>query len=107
MLKLEKFDGKKTYMFPDGSIATPERIRAQFPAVDIFPFVIEANGEVCQAVINLSALRGINNIDEALTEAEAIGAIEVIINTAPVADDVPAAEERIASAMEYQIIASM
>ena len=34
MIRLELFDGTKTYMFPNGDIATPEKIRQQFPAVD-------------------------------------------------------------------------
>ena len=106
-LKLEKFDGTKTYMFPNGAIATPEIIKQQFPAVESFVHVIEANGEVCQAVMNLSALRSINNIDKSLSETDAISAIEVIINTPPVIDDMPTAEERIAAAMEYQNLLAM
>lgn len=100
MLKLEKFDGTKTYMFPNGEIATPERIRMQFPAVDVFPHVIEVNGDVCQAVMSLSALRSMHNIDAELSETDAIQAIETIINTTPVYE--PSPEERIAAAMEFQ-----
>lgn len=106
MLKLEKFDGQKTYMFPNGAIATPETIRAQFPAVDTFPHVLEVNGDVCQAVMNLKALRQMHNIDEALTEAEAITAIETIMNTPPPELE-PSAEERIAAALEFQNLLSL
>lgn len=100
MIKLEKFTGNKTYMFPNGDIATPDIIRAQFPAVEVFAHVIEANGDVCQAVMNLSALMAMHNISEALTEAEAIQAIQDIINTLPV--EVVSTDERIAAAMEFQ-----
>ena len=100
MLKLEKFTGNKTYMFPNGDIATPEKIRQQFPAVDYFTHVIEVNGDVCQAVMNLNALRQMHNIDANLNEDEAIAALEQIINT-PVAPQ-PSAEERIAAALEFQ-----
>jgi hypothetical protein len=55
MLKLEKFDGNKTYMFPNGAIADPATIRNHFPAVDSFTHIIEVNGDVCQAVENLAA----------------------------------------------------
>lgn len=101
MIKLEKFNGQKTYMFPNGTIATPEEIRKQFPAVDVFPHVIEVSGNICQAVMELGALRNYHGIDEALSEDDAILAIETIINT-PAADPEPTAEERIAAAMEYQ-----
>lgn len=106
MLKLEKFDGTKTYMFPSGEIATPERIKADFPAVEVFPHVLEINGNVCQAVMELGALRGIHHIDESLSEDEAIAAIEEIINT-PAPEPEPSAEERIAAAMEFQNLLSM
>ena len=106
MLKLEKFDGTKTYMFPSGEIATPERIKADFPAVEVFPHVLEINGNVCQAVMELGALRGIHNIDEALSEDEAIAAIEEIVNT-PAPEPAPSAEERIAAAMEFQNLLNM
>jgi hypothetical protein len=105
MLKLEKFTGTKIYMFPNGEVATPEKIRTKFPAVDYFPHVIEVNGDVCQAVMNLGALRSIHNIDAALTENEAITAIETIINT--VVEPEPTAEERIAAAMEFQNLMSL
>ena len=100
MLKLEKFDGAKTYMFPDGTLATSEIIRQKFPAVDYFTHVVEVNGDVCQAVMNLNALRQIHKIADELSEDEAIAAIEAIINT-PVEPE-PTAEERIAAALEYQ-----
>ena len=100
MLRLEKFDGTKTYMFPNGDIATPEKIRQQFPAVDHFVHVLEVNGDVCQAVMNLNALRQIHTVDDGLDEAEAILAIEAEMNK-PQPEPEPTAEERIAAAMEY------
>ena len=67
---LEKYDGSKTYMFPNGSLATPEVMKAKFPAVMAFAHVIETDegGEVCFAVENLSALKSIYNIDRSLSE---------------------------------------
>lgn len=99
MLKIEKFDPAKTYMFVDGSLATAEIIRKKNPAIDTFTHVLELNGDVVQAIMNLSALRGIHGIDNALTEEQAILAIETITNTpAPV---VISPEERVAAAMEF------
>ena len=106
MLRLEKFDGTKTYMFPNGDIATPERIRQDFPAVDHFVHVLEINGDVCQAVMNLNALRQIHTVDDGLDEAEAILAIQAEMNK-PQPEPEPTAEERIAAAMEFQNLLSM
>lgn len=108
MKKLEKYLGNKTYMFPNGAIATPEKMLEEFPAVLTFTHIIETDeaGEVCFAVQNLSAMRGFYNIDSKLTEDEAIAKIEEILN-APTPESEPSAEERIASALEYQNLMSM
>lgn len=106
MLRLEKFDGQKTYMFPSGDIATPERIKNDFPAVEHFTHVLEINGDVCQAVMNLNALRQMHNIPDELSEDEAIQAIEDIIN-APQPEPEPTAEERIAASLEFQNLMMM
>ena len=107
MKKIEKYTGNKTYMFPNGALATPEKMLEEFPTVLTFAHIIETDiaGEVCFAVQNLNAMRGIYNIDATLTEAEAIAKIEEIINTEPEYE--PSAEERIASALEYQNLMSM
>lgn len=103
MIKLVKFDpqGSQVYQYPDNSIATTERIKQEFPSTEYFPHVLEINGDVCQAVMNLNALRQMHNIDASLSEEDAIQAIEEIIN-APQPEPEPTAEERIAAAMEFQ-----
>ena len=85
MKKLEKYTGGKTYMFPSGAIATPEVVKAQFPAIEIFAHIIETDqaGEVCFAVMNLAAMRSQYEIDPELTENQAIAALEEIINAPP------------------------
>ncbi|SHJ58763.1 hypothetical protein [Thermoclostridium caenicola] len=100
MIKYEIFDGSKTYMFPSGEIATPDKIRSQFPAVDMFPHVLELNGPVVQAVMSLDALRSLHNIDPSISDEQAIQILEDIANT-PVPVE-PSAEERIAAALEFQ-----
>jgi hypothetical protein len=106
MIKLEKFNGVKIYMFPNGALATPDAIRSKFPAVDKFTHVIEVNGDVCQAVMNLNALRQMHGIDKTLSEADAIVAIETIIN-APTPEPAPDTNERIAAALEFQNLMMM
>lgn len=110
MVKLEKYTGEKIYMFPTGALATPEVVYEQYPAAKVFTFVVgtDKNGQVMQSMDNLSVLRDVYDIDAALSDDEAIAAIEAIMNTPeePV-EDVPTAEERIAAALEYQVMSSL
>ena len=103
MKKVEKYTGEKTYMYPNGELATPERMLNDFHSIETFTHIIETDefGEVCFAVQNLAAMRGFYNIDSSLTEDEAIAKIEEIIN-APAPEPEATAEERIASALEFQ-----
>ena len=105
MIRYEIFDGKKTYMFPNGEVATPEKIRQKFPAVDKFPHILELNGDVCQAVMNLKAVRNIHKIDPALTDEEAIAQIENKVNNPP--EPLPSPEERQAAALEFQNVLAL
>ena len=108
MKKIIKYTGDKVFMFPNGEIATKERVLQDFPAAVTFTHIIETDEaeEVCFAVQNLSAMRGIYNIDSSLSEEEAILAIQEIVN-APAPEPEVTAEERIASALEYQNLMSM
>lgn len=106
---VEKYTGNRTYMYPNGTLATPEIVLSNYPAILTFPHIIETdeNHEVCWAIQNLSAARSMHSIDSALTEAEAIAALQKITNAEPVVDHTPRAEERIAAALEYQNIMTM
>lgn len=108
MKKIVKYTGDKTYMFPNGAIATPEVVAEQYPATTMFTHIVETdeNCEVMFALQNLSAMRNMYGIDPALAEDAAIAAIEEIINT-PVETNTVTAEERIAAALEYQVMASL
>lgn len=106
---IEKYTGEKTYMFPNGALATKEVMLEQFPAVLTFTHIIETDehGEVAFAVQNLSAMRSLYNLDPSLSEEQAIAAIQEIVNTVPEENTDPTAEERIAAALEYQVMASL
>ena len=110
MVKLEKYTGEKTYMFPTGALAAPEVVYEKYPAAKMFTFVVgtDKNGQVMQSMDNLSVLRDVYDIDAALSEDEAIAEIETIMNTPqePVEQE-PTAEERIAAALEYQVMSSL
>lgn len=103
MIKLIKYsENQETYMFPSGKIATPDVIAQNYPGVKAFTHVLEINGDVCQAIQNLKSLRNFHNIDESLTEDEAIKEIEYKINNPVIEEPETTAEERIAAAMEFQ-----
>lgn len=106
---IEKYTGEKTYMFPNGALATRDAVLEQFPAALDFVHIVETdeNGEVMWAFQNLSAMRTMHSIDRQLSESEAIAKLQEIINTEPVIDTTPSPEERIASALEFQTMMSM
>ncbi|MEI3542641.1 MAG: hypothetical protein V8P98_07620 [Acutalibacteraceae bacterium] len=108
MVKIEKYTGNKTYMYPNGALATPDTIKNDFPAVEAFVHIIETDeaGQVCFAVQNLAAVRSQMAIDSSLSEDEAIAKIEELRN-APIPEPDPTAEERIEAALEYQNLANM
>lgn len=109
MKKIIKYDGTKTFMFPTAELATKEVVLEHFPAALTFTHVVETdeNEEVMWALQNLSALRSQMGIDSSLTEEEAIAAIEKIVNTEPEVSTEATAEERIAAALEYQVMSSL
>ena len=103
--KLIKYDGTKTFMYPNGKLATPDKVLKDFPAIMHFAHLIETdeNEEVLSAVMNLAQMRSMHNIDPQLNETEAIEALEVIINTPQEETDgvYVSPEERIAAALEF------
>ncbi|MDL2217368.1 hypothetical protein LJC27_01770 [Christensenellaceae bacterium OttesenSCG-928-M15] len=104
MIKIEKYTGDKAYMYPNGALATPEAIAAEFPAVAYFPHIVETDqsGQVMRSMENLAAVRSLYNIDTSLDDDAAIQMIEDIRNAPqePVVTDDPL--DRIASALEAQ-----
>lgn len=109
MKKIELYTGDKIYMFPNGDIATKERMLQEFPAVLTFDHIIETDeaGEVAFAVQNLSAMCSLYQIDTSLPVEEKIAKIEEIINTEPEEDTSASTEERIAAALEAQVMMSL
>lgn len=108
MIKIEKYDGSKTYMFPNGELATPERVKKDYPAVEAFTHIVETDeaGQVMFAIQNLAAIKSQMGIDMALSDEESISRIEEIRNAPPPEPEV-SAEERIASALEFQNVLNM
>ena len=109
MYIIEKYTGEKTYMAPNGKLYTMEAVLEDFPAALAFAHIAttDENGEVLFALENLSAMRSHYGIDAAMTEEEAIAAIQEIVNTPHEENADPTAEERIAAALEYQVMSSL
>lgn len=105
MVKYEKYTGEKTYMYPNGVLATPEMVYAKHEAAKVFDFVVGTDelGQVMWSFDNLSALRSANDIDPSLSEDEAIAALEEIANTAK-ATEVITDQTRIADALEDMVV---
>lgn len=107
---IEKYDGTKTYMYPNSHIATPEVVTQDFPAWQMFTHVIRTDGQTIYSFMSLASMRSQYEIDESLSEDEAIAAINEKMNEPrPVVEREPTAEEitatslaSIAASMEYQ-----
>lgn len=108
MIKIEKYDDSKTYMFPNGELATPERVKKDYPAVEAFTHIVETDeaGQVMFAIQNLAAIKSQMGLDMSLSDEEAISRIEEIRNTPPPEPEV-SAEERIAASLEFQNVLNM
>lgn len=108
MIKIEKYNGSKTYMFPNGDLATPAVVKEKFPAVSTFTHIVETDeaGQVMFAIQNLAAIKSQMGIDSNLSDEESIKQIENIRN-APAPEPEVTAEERIAAALEFQNVLNM
>lgn len=106
MAKLELYTGEKDYMYPNGNMATPQIIYNRFPAARKFQFVVgtDRKGQVLQSFNNLSLMRDMYNIDDSLSDEEAIAAIEEIMNTPPAPVETVSDETRIADALEDMVV---
>lgn len=99
----------KTYQYPNGILATPERVLSDYPAIAEFKHIIETDEseQMFIGIQNLAMARSMYNIDSELSDEEAVLAIQDIMNMQEASNSIPSAEERIASALEYQVMLSM
>ena len=108
MIKIEKYNSSKTYMYTNGNLATPEKVKKDFPAVTAFTHIVETDeaGQVLFAIQNLAAIKSQMGLDVNLSDEESIRQIENKRN-APAPDPEPDSLERVAAALEYQNLMSM
>lgn len=101
---MELYDKEKTYVYPNGEYAAPERVLQKFPAAAELPYIIQtdAKGKMMYSFEPLTQSRSREDIPESLTDEEAVKLIEDRTNDRMNAPALPSAEERIAAAMEFQ-----
>lgn len=110
MKKLYFFDKTKTYIYPNNKLATPDVVAKDFPATQVgvkYVVTSDEEGVIMSGLDMFSTLKSVYHIDSSLSDDEALQAIEDIINTPEEVDTTPSAEERIASALEYQVMSSL
>ena len=104
MKYLELYDNTKTYISPIGELFTPEEVGRRYALINSgLPIVIETDSShtIFGGYGLLSQYKDMYNIDDTLSDEEAIVKIQELAN-APQPEPEPSAEERIASAMEFQ-----
>lgn len=110
MKHVAKYDNTKTFMYPNGELATPERVLNDYPAIEVFDHIVitDSQEQVIFSIQNIASIRDIYNIDSSLSDDEAIKKIQEILNAPdPEIKTEPTAEERIAAAMEFQNLMSL
>lgn len=109
MVYLKIYD-EKTRMYPSGKVATKDTVYADYPAAEVYTHVIgtDRSDQVIKSISSLSMLREQYDIDDTMSDEEAVQAIQDIMNTPrePVEPE-PTAEERIAASLEYQNLLAM
>lgn len=106
MRYFELYDNTKTYYSPIGEELTPEVVGARYAIVNSgLPVVIETDKShvVFGGYGLLSQYRDIYDIDDALSDEEALTEIERVANL-PQPEPQLSPEERIAAALEFQTV---
>lgn len=110
MTKVKPYNKTKTYMFPNGKLATPEVVKAEYPAAFVFDHLIYTDEaeQVIFSIMSIAATRSHYNIDSNVSDSEALALIETIINTKDEETVTePSATDRIAAALEFQNLMAM
>ncbi len=105
----ESYDDTKTYYSPVGELYTPEIIGMNYVIVNSgLPVLIETDKShnIFGGYGLLAQYRDTYDIDDALTDEEAIIEIERVANL-PQPDPEPTAEDRMAAALEFQNVLAL
>lgn len=112
MIRLEIFNNEKTYITPDMKQLTPEMAAMKYDIINTgLTCVIETDAEgvmlyTVPEPIHIAAERLDINPEDYQNDTELIAAMEEVLND-PLPEPAPSAEERIASALEFQNILAL
>ena len=111
---LKLYDPADTYISPAGVLYDAAGVLRDFPAAQDFAHIVhtDAGGETMYGFYVLSAMKSKYNIDQSLTGAEAVQAVEDAMNAEREQQEAEAQayvapEERIAAALEFQTLTSL
>lgn len=111
---LKLYNPNDTYMSPASTLMDAAGVLNDFPAAQSFPHIVQtdASGEMMYGFYSLSAMKSKYNIDQSLTGAEAVQAVEDAMNAEQEQQEAEAQayvapEERIAAALEFQTLTSL
>ena len=111
---LKLYDPADTYMSPASTLMDAAGVLNDFPAAQSFPHIVQTDegGEMLYGFYSLSAMKSKYNIDQSLTGAEAVQAVEDAMNAEKEQQEAEAQayvapEERIAAALEFQTLTSL
>lgn len=116
MARYKIWDKTETIITPIGEVLTPEQWVKRYPMAGLahIKFVIAddvINGAYAGELSNMRKIYASQGctFDDSMTDAEVLAAIEAFedAQAQAVESDEPSPEERIAAALEYQVIASM
>lgn len=103
---LEIYNPTKTYILPSLVQATPQKLQEDYPVLTVMECVIttDVTKNFFYAIDTFLGMCDRHNInpEDYATKEETISALEAELSKEPVVDNTPTAEERIASALEYQ-----
>ena len=99
------YDKEKTYIFPNGMPANEGTLISNYPLIGQIPFVLETDktNHIIFSISLLELLRIKYNINEELTDEEAVEEIQTLVNKEEEISD----ETRIADALEDLVVLNM
>lgn len=109
MIYLEKLDRAKTYFTMGNAVMTPEKRKQEYPASEVINYVVEtdATGKIMLGFYAWDVMMNNYGIDTDLSETDALQALKTAMENKQKMEIGPSTDERIAAALEYQVMASL
>ena len=114
---LKLYKPQDTYISPAGTIMDAEAVAKQFPATQIYPYVVgtDAAGQMMHSIYSLGSLKSQYGVGSDVADEEAVALIAEKMYEANAAAEQaaaeaagqPTAEERTAAALEFLAMSSL